>query len=402
MFRCVTALRGVVIDIDTFEESIEQWNFFLENYFCCFLTFKKETIRLLEKTCGGAMIIYEPQYKYFVAPTPEIHEKVLTGLRLTTSEVAYVSKNINFIDNAMRFLSGTIWIKSGIFTYQNASYWPDLVFESLTDLGNGLKKQITGCFGEVTISPDISIKKGYCKPVCFGSEALFFLGRYFGYSHYMNQLHPYSAAIFWNKKKNSKAYGVFNGQFANLFTKLVNHIKNTIGADCICHVPARPGDDNRFGEIVESVAKNCQVENISDFFVCVRNYVTQKGLPEAERRENIRGVFEFRRYLQNKKIVLIDDIITTGATVEECIHVLKRAGAANVSVVVLAINQKGRSYWCANQPSIICPICGKSMHLLVNSNNQSFFYLCYDCNNIMGYEYGKKQLIERVNQEFWS
>lgn len=49
MFRCVTTLRGLVIDIDTFEEPIEQWKVLLENYFCCFLTFKEETKRLLEK-----------------------------------------------------------------------------------------------------------------------------------------------------------------------------------------------------------------------------------------------------------------------------------------------------------------------------------------------------------------
>ena len=407
MFRCVTTLRGLVIDIDTFEEPLEQWKFFLENYFCCFLTFKEETNRLLEEKCAGAIIIFEPQYTYVFAPGPAIHEKVLKGLRLATSEIAYVSKNINFIENALCFLSGTIWIKSDIFTYQNASNCPDLVFDSLTDLSNRLKNQMTtGRFGEVMISPDTSVKRGYCQPVIFEVNnlmvVLFFLGRYYGYNHYMNQLHPYSTAIFWNKKKTSKAYGVFNVQFADFFTKLVKHIKNNIGVDCICHVPVRPGHDNRFREIAEIVAKDNQVENISDSFVCIQDYETQKGLTEAERRENIRGVFEFHGRLQGKKIVLLDDIITTGATVEECIYVLRKAGAADVSVVVLAINQIGRTYWSSNQPSVICPKCGNRMHLLVNSNNQSFFYLCYDCKNIIGYEAGRTQLIEKVNQEFKS
>ena len=119
----------------------------------------------MEKKCGGATIIFEPQYTYVFAPGPAIHERVLKGLHLTTSEIAYVSKNINFIENAMCFLSGTIWVKSGIFTYQNASNCPDLVFDSLTELSNSLKNQMTGCFGEVMISPDTSIKRGYCQPV---------------------------------------------------------------------------------------------------------------------------------------------------------------------------------------------------------------------------------------------
>lgn len=97
---------------------------------------------------------------------------------------------------------------------------------------------------------------------------------------------------------------------------------------------------------------------------------------------------------------MIDDIITTGATVEECIRVLKSAGVANVSVVVLAINQIGRPYWSSIQPNVVCPRCGKKMHLIVNSNNRSFFFMCYDCSETMSYESGRLQLINKVNQEF--
>lgn len=404
MFRCVTMLRGLVIDIDTFEGPIEQWNFFLENYLCCFLTFKEETPKFLEEKRGGATIICEPAYTHVFAPGPAIHQKVLEKLHLSTSEIAYVSKNLNFIENAMCFLSGTIWIKQDILTYQSASRCPDLIFDSLSELRKGLENQLAGCFGEVMLSPDASVKRGYSNPVLFEVDnlkvVLFFLGRYFGYSHYMNQLHPYSSAIFWNKKQSSKAYGIFNTQFADFFSKLVKHIKSNMGIDCVCHVPVRPGQDNRFKEMTEAIAKNSQVENISNSFVCIRDYGTQKGLTEAERRENIRGVFEFHGRLEGKKVVLIDDIITTGATAAECIRTLKAAGAVNVAIVVLAINQIGRNYWSSNQPSVICPNCGKKMHLMVNRNNKNFFYLCYDCSNIMDYESGRIQLEEKVDQEF--
>ena len=60
MFRCVTTLRGLVIDIDTFEEPIEQWKVLLENYFCCFLTFKEETKRLLEKNVVVQQLFLSP------------------------------------------------------------------------------------------------------------------------------------------------------------------------------------------------------------------------------------------------------------------------------------------------------------------------------------------------------
>jgi len=40
--------------------------------------------------------------------------------------------------------------------------------------------------------------------------------------------------------------------------------------------------------------------------------------------------------LKNKRILIIDDVLTTGATVNECAKVLKRAGALSVSVLTLA------------------------------------------------------------------
>ncbi len=56
------------------------------------------------------------------------------------------------------------------------------------------------------------------------------------------------------------------------------------------------------------------------------------------RRRNVAGAFTVRRpaEIEGRRIVLIDDVLTTGATVEECARVLKRAGAARVEVLALA------------------------------------------------------------------
>jgi len=64
----------------------------------------------------------------------------------------------------------------------------------------------------------------------------------------------------------------------------------------------------------------------------------QVGLDAAERRRNVRRAFLVRKpaAVEGKRILLIDDVMTTGSTVHECARVLKRAGANHVQVVTVA------------------------------------------------------------------
>jgi competence protein ComFC len=70
----------------------------------------------------------------------------------------------------------------------------------------------------------------------------------------------------------------------------------------------------------------------------VRQTVPQVDLEEKERKDNVKNVFSVRDIsrVKNKKIILVDDVITTGATIEECGKVLKLSGAKEVWGVALA------------------------------------------------------------------
>jgi ComF family protein len=76
----------------------------------------------------------------------------------------------------------------------------------------------------------------------------------------------------------------------------------------------------------------------ADWLVRRRRTPSQGVLGPAARARNVRGAFALRRSrdVQGKRVVLIDDVLTTGATVEECARVLRRAGADYVGVLVLA------------------------------------------------------------------
>jgi ComF family protein len=75
-----------------------------------------------------------------------------------------------------------------------------------------------------------------------------------------------------------------------------------------------------------------------DLLVRVRHTVPQVGLNPRERRENVRRAFAVPHpeQVKGQKILLVDDLYTTGATVRECARVLLQAGAAQVEVLTVA------------------------------------------------------------------
>ena len=70
----------------------------------------------------------------------------------------------------------------------------------------------------------------------------------------------------------------------------------------------------------------------------VRATVSQTDLPAARRHANVRNAFALRRRcdVRGLRIVIIDDVCTTGATLEACARVLREAGARDVSALTAA------------------------------------------------------------------
>ena len=70
----------------------------------------------------------------------------------------------------------------------------------------------------------------------------------------------------------------------------------------------------------------------------VKKTKIQKTLSREERYENIKDAFKVveEKQVYGRKFILIDDVITTGATLSECIKVLKKSGADEIKILTVA------------------------------------------------------------------
>jgi ComF family protein len=71
----------------------------------------------------------------------------------------------------------------------------------------------------------------------------------------------------------------------------------------------------------------------------VKHTATQTGKSKTERQENVKGVFSAREPISHKHVIIIDDVLTTGATLEECVQTLKSAGCESFTILTIALAQ---------------------------------------------------------------
>ena len=92
--------------------------------------------------------------------------------------------------------------------------------------------------------------------------------------------------------------------------------------------------------LARSVARHGAAELAPDLLRRARWTGSQAGLKAEERRKNVRHAFllhpRWRESVRGKAVLLVDDVLTTGATVEACATALQRAGARHVDVLTLA------------------------------------------------------------------
>lgn len=111
--------------------------------------------------------------------------------------------------------------------------------------------------------------------------------------------------------------------------------------DLLMPMPLHPGRIKERGfnqslEIARLISRWLDIPLTADACQRTRDTPTQAGLKWKERRRNVRGAFACDLDLSGKKIAVLDDVMTTGATLNEISRILKSQGASEVSAWVVA------------------------------------------------------------------
>lgn len=143
------------------------------------------------------------------------------------------------------------------------------------------------------------------------------------------------------KYKGHENVGVFLGKWLGAELKTINDYK-TINA--VIPVPLHKNKlkkrgYNQVAKFAEEIAKQLDIEYVDNVLIKVSNTTSQVNKNRFSRWTNNKEFFTIKNKekIHNKHILLVDDIITTGATMEACIAVLQKAKNVKVSVASMAI-----------------------------------------------------------------
>jgi predicted amidophosphoribosyltransferase len=147
----------------------------------------------------------------------------------------------------------------------------------------------------------------------------------------------------WIMRMKSDRRGLATRILCDLAWQRLGDQLAALDADVVAAVPMHPWRRwrrgvNPPGEFAEQMARKLSVPAAGGLLRAVRNIPPQIGLSRPARFRNVAGEMAVRPgyLLQAAHVLLVDDILTTGATASEAARALKGAGAAQVTVLVLA------------------------------------------------------------------
>ena len=165
--------------------------------------------------------------------------------------------------------------------------------------------------------------------------------KYFNELMYIFKYEGQIRKLILDYKFNEKSYLYLT--FVNFLLKNKKIFENIKNYDTIMPVPIskkrlKTRGYNQSLLIAKEIAQRTNLKLMNDCLIKTKNIIEQSKLNKEDRIQNIQGVYKLKnmKLIENKKILLIDDIYTTGSTVNECSKMLIIGNPIKIGVLVLA------------------------------------------------------------------
>ncbi|HHW90285.1 MAG TPA: ComF family protein [Clostridiales bacterium] len=413
MFIELNNLKGLIVNLDSFKQETDiEWSNISDKVKLLFFSNDKTRLINISSIRNNVYTSDNDPYAYFINTT--CFAEFLKIMSLHSYEVVFVSSDIDNIKNALNLPLGTILVSdTNVTDYTRICYLPDFEVSKIDEINDiindNINGKMSGYFAELATTifkwgeylpfnhayAVISEKElnGYkCSIVCGG--------RYFNTHDERYKVHQLSQRIINNKDTMSQ-----NAVFLPVFEQLVKFVDSELSkVDGVTRVPPRPSEikNDRFLNIIGQICDKNGYTDLAHGIYCNSDYPTQKNLNAEERLENVRGKFSARMRFDGMHVILIDDVISTGATAFECAKVLYENGAKKVTILVLGVNQLTNSWRSTYYKDLRCEYCGALMKMRFNSKRlerPAFFgctnYRNGNCSNTVDYITGIRTINEQ-------
>lgn len=144
---------------------------------------------------------------------------------------------------------------------------------------------------------------------------------------------------------------------ADLAALAMSALAPDLQVDFVVPVPLAPSRERQRGYnqgrlLAAEVARHLDLPLDCSVLIRLRDTPPQTSLPRVRRLENVRGAFRALRKLSGARILLVDDVTTTGATIEAATRALRRRGAVWVGALALARTPEERLDVPTNPPEL--------------------------------------------------
>ena len=353
-------IKAIILDVDSLDEAYLSFPY--NQYIADVeLFFVKDN----NSTCDKEIEVTE----YIDITT--LLQDILKDSKYNSTSIISISNNPLFLKEMMQNHIGTIL--TCILAKDLLRNTPDFTDCTINSLPKILKGEYSGYGAEVYATygkeiPTMSfLKCEYEISLNDGTkrEVIAFMGgRYYSDTHQYLLNDPLTRLVLNFKENYTKSVDLF-------FDAALCSLRKHESFDILTYVPLKP-KENRYDRFVGlKLEKNSKdgmkLQQVLEFN---KNF-SQKGSNFYRRKENVKGAFNVLSDIKGKNIIIIDDVYSTGSTIEEAIKTLYENGANKVLAVLLAVNQMTESN--IEYKNLKCKLCGNEMKLRINKKGELFF-----------------------------